>query len=309
MDVLQCMRAFTCVVSMGSLTAAASRLETSTGNISRMLASLEGHLSIRLLNRTTRRIALTQAGRGYLTRCEQILGLVDIAQAEILQKQTLPLGRLRVHVMHGLADHLIPELISLYRQRNPTVSFELSMSKQFPDLIAEGFDMVIVRQEQQPQSAAEVQNLGRVSGILCASSGYLAANGTPCCIQDLHAHACLGLSEALQPQDAWLLHGPQGRCRVPLENMPLRADSEQTLCSAIMAGLGIGLLPTYSAARGLQDGRLVQVLENYQADIGQIYALTADTRLADARITSWIAHLVDHLPQHLMRHTVSNLCA
>ncbi|MBD8792675.1 LysR family transcriptional regulator [Pseudomonas syringae] len=309
MDVLQCMRAFTCVVAMGSLTAAAARLETTTANISRMLASLEGHLSIRLLNRTTRRIALTEAGKRYLPRCEQILCLVDIAQTEIQQQQTSPTGRLRIHIMNGLTDSVVPELVSRYRQRYPAVNFELSMSRQFPDLIAEGYDMVILRQGTAPDSGGEVQDLGGVQGILCASPGYLAAHGRPGRAHDLQFHTCLALSEAQQPEDAWQLSGPRGACSVALKNVPLRADSEQALCSAIIAGMGIGLLPTYVAARSLQEGTLVQVLESHRADCGRIYAVSPDTRLADARISSWISHLVDHLPLLLANGGPSSLCA
>ncbi|MCO8166018.1 LysR family transcriptional regulator [Pseudomonas sp. 21LCFQ010] len=303
------MRAFTCVVAMGSLTAAAARLETTTANISRMLASLEGHLSIRLLNRTTRRIALTEAGKRYLPRCEQILGLVEIAQAEIQHQQTLPMGRLRIHVMNGLTDSVMPELVSRYRQRYPAVSFELSISRQFPDLIAEGYDMVILRQSAAPHGGGEVQDLGGVHGILCASPGYLAIHGRPRRVHDLQSHTCLALNETLHAEDVWQLFGPKGTCRVALKNVPLRSDSEQALYSAILAGLGIGLLPAYIAARGLQEGSLVQVLECYRADYGRLYAVSPDTRLADARTSSWIAHLVEHLPLLLGDEESSSLCA
>lgn len=127
MDVLQFMRAFRSVVQAGSLTGAAERLQTSTANISRMLTQLEAHLRIRLLNRTTRRVALTEAGKRYLARCEQILTLVDTAESEVQQQHNRPMGELRIHAMHGLGQHYVVDLITRYRKRYPEVTFKLTL--------------------------------------------------------------------------------------------------------------------------------------------------------------------------------------
>ncbi|WP_409278918.1 LysR family transcriptional regulator [Pseudomonas defluvii] len=307
MDVLQVMRAFSCVVQAGSLTGAAERLGTTTTSISRMLSNLEAHLHIRLLNRTTRRIALTEAGKRYLTRCQQILELVETAESEVQQQQRLPVGQLRIHASHGLGQRYVVDLITRYRQRHPAVTFNLTMSNRLPDL-EEGYDMSILLRDMPPQLSCSVEALGSVQTVLCASPTYLARMGQPHRVQDLSGHACLASCDSERQAQEWLLHGPTGLVRVPLTKPPLRVDSEEALCSAIVAGLGIGLLPAYASAEGLRTGTLQQVLPAYRSAPMGIYAVSPGGRQPDARTSTWIRHLQDYLPG-LVTRDVEALCA
>lgn len=308
MDVLQFMRAFRSVVQAGSLTGAAERLQTSTANISRMLTQLEAHLHIRLLNRTTRRIALTAAGKRYLARCEQILTLVDTAESEVQQQRNRPMGELHIHAMHGLGQHYVVDLITRYRKRYPEVTFKLTLSNRLPDLHKEGYDMSILLQDSPPQVSYGVQALGSVDAVLCASPGYLASNGPLKCAQDLRVHVCLGFCDGGRPPDDWQLYGPSGPVRVPLVQTPLQVDSEDAMRSAIEAGLGIGLLPAYAAAEGLREGSLLQVLPAYRSRPGGIYAIYPSRQPSDVRTSTWIQHLIDHMPP-MVAGDVQTLCA
>src|SRR5450830_467346 len=135
MDTLQNMRAFSCVAEAGSFTAAAAQLDTTTANISRAVSNLEAHLQTRLLNRTTRRIALTEAGKRYLLRCEQILAYVEEAEAEASDAHARPSGQLKVHTMTGIGQHFVIDAIARYRRTHPDVTFDLTLANRVPDLL------------------------------------------------------------------------------------------------------------------------------------------------------------------------------
>lgn len=308
MDVLQVMRAFRCVVHTGSLTAAAARLETTTANISRMLANLEAHLHIRLLNRTTRRIALTEAGKLYLERCEQILSLVEVAEDEVQQQHRRPVGQLRIHAMHGLGQSYVVDLINRYRQRYPQVTFNLTMSNHMPDLLEEGYDMSILLQDTPPVVSYGVKELGATHGILCASPDYLRVAGTPETPADLRQHACLGFCDPSRSADEWVLYGPRGSAHVSLVDSPLRVDSEEAMRSALTCALGIGMLPAYAAAPALRSGALVQVLTDYRSRRSGIYAVYPSAQRPDVRTSTWVDHLACHLPD-LLAGDAALLCA
>ncbi|RZI83949.1 MAG: LysR family transcriptional regulator, partial [Pseudomonas sp.] len=130
MDTLQNMRAFSCVAQLGSFTAAAVQLDTTTANVSRAVSNLEAHLQTRLLNRTTRRIALTEAGKRYLMRCEQILTYVEEAEAEASDAHARPGGQLKVHSMTGVGQHFVVDAIARYRETHPDVTFDLTMANR-----------------------------------------------------------------------------------------------------------------------------------------------------------------------------------
>ena len=142
MDTLQNMRAFSCVAEAGSFTAAAVQLDTTTANVSRAVSNLEAHLQTRLLNRTTRRIALTEAGKRYLLRCEQILAYVEEAEAEASDAHARPAGQLKVHTMTGIGQHFVIDAIARYRRTHPDVTFDLTLANRVPDLLDEGYDIV-----------------------------------------------------------------------------------------------------------------------------------------------------------------------
>lgn len=169
MDTLQNMRAFSCVAQAGSFTAAAAVLDTTTANVSRAVSNLEAHLQTRLLNRTTRRIALTEAGKRYLLRCEQILASVEEAEAEASDAHARPAGQLKVHSMPGVGQHYVIDAIARYRRNHPDVAFDLTMTHRVPDLLEEGYDVSIVLASELADSGFVSQRTGITYSIVCAS--------------------------------------------------------------------------------------------------------------------------------------------
>ncbi|MNO66061.1 HTH-type transcriptional regulator DmlR [compost metagenome] len=296
MDTLQTMRAFVSVAETGSFTAAAQQLNTTTAYVSRAVASLETHLRARLLNRTTRRIALTEAGQRYLLRCEQILAYIEEAEAEAGDAHARPAGKLRVHSMTGIGQHYVISAIAGYRKLHPEVSFELTMANRVPDLLDEGYDVAIVVAADLPDSGLVSQRVGETYSILCAAPSYLAAHGTPRTPSELIEHDCLRLLSPVLPLDKWLFDGPHGQEMVTLGPSPFQVNVGDAMTEAISAGMGIGALPIYSASAGLRDGSLVRVLPHYKLQILNVYALYPSRQYLDAKIRTWVAYLRETLP-------------
>ena len=233
MDTLQNMRAFSCVAEAGSFTAAAAQLDTTTANVSRAVSNLEAHLQTRLLNRTTRRIALTEAGKRYLLRCEQILAYVEEAEAEASDAHARPAGQLKVHTMTGIGQHFVIDAIARYRKTHPDVTFDLTLANRVPDILDEGYDVSIVLASELPDSGFVSQRLGITYSIVCASPGYVKASGCPQKPSDLLNHACLRLVSPVIPLEKWVFDGPEGQEMVTINNSPFLVYSADAMKTAI----------------------------------------------------------------------------
>ncbi|HID8095024.1 TPA: LysR family transcriptional regulator, partial [Pseudomonas aeruginosa] len=152
MDILFNMRAFVSVAETGSFTAAAQRLDLTTAYVSRAVAKLEAHLQTRLLHRTTRRIALTEAGQRYLMRAQQILAYIEEAEAEAGDAHARPSGTLKVHAMTGIGQHYLIKAISQYCETYPEVGFDLTLANRITDILDEGYDISVVIAPELPDS-------------------------------------------------------------------------------------------------------------------------------------------------------------
>lgn len=296
MDTLQNMRVFVRVVEAGSFTGAAQQLNTTTAYASRAVSDLEAHLRTRLLNRTTRRIALTEAGERYLHRCEQILSYVDEAEAEASDAHARPSGRLRVHSMASFGQHYTVPAISRYRERYPDVDIDLTLAQRLPDLLDEGFDVSLVISRELPDSGFVSQRLGSTFSIACASPDYIAKYGAPQGPQELAQHVCLGMVAPGLHWDEWVLLGPQGEARVALNNSPFRVNVAEALSAAVREGMGIGVLPLYSAISGLRSGDFVRVMPEYRSHPMNIHALYPSRQFLDAKIRTWVDFMRADVP-------------
>ena len=256
MDTLQMMRIFVRVAEEGSFTSAAQRLDITTAYASRSVAQLETHLRTRLLNRSTRRIALTDAGQRYLDRCQRILGYIDEAEAEAADAQAKPSGRLHVHATTSFGQSYVVPAVVRYRERYPSVAVELTLSQHVPDIIDEGYDVSLqLSTTELPDSGLVSQRLGEVGSVLCASPAYLKARGTPHTVSDLDGHACLQIVTPLFPRDRWHLDGPNGRETFELPLPDFQVNIADALGAALRAGLGIGSLPMSAALPGPRAAR------------------------------------------------------
>ncbi|TCK84338.1 LysR family transcriptional regulator [Paraburkholderia sp. BL9I2N2] len=300
MDTLQKMRVFTRVVQAGSFTAAAESLNSTTGAMSRAVSELEAHLRTRLLNRSTRRLALTPAGEQYLQRCQQILADVEKAEEVASGAHERPAGTLRMFSFASIGQHYVLPVISRYHVQYPEVTVELTLSQRTPDLFGGGSDVAVIAAPSLPDSEMVSLLLGSTCSILCASADYLRSRGTPQRPGDLARYECLLLDTPAFPTHEWQLEGPD-ECELIQVRGALQVNIAEALVVAIREGMGIGMLPLYSAVEGLRNGTLVRVLPNHTLQNMNIYALYPSRKFIDAKTRTWVDFLRSHLPDVIAR--------
>jgi DNA-binding transcriptional LysR family regulator len=300
MDTLQNMRVFVRVVEAGSFTAAAQSLNSTTGAMSRAVSELEAHLRTRLMNRSTRRLALTTAGERYLQRCRQILADISSAEEEASCAHERPSGVLRMHSYASIGQHYVLPAISRYRALYPDVTVELNLSQRMPDLYEGSSDVSLVTASTLPNSDLVSLLLGVTFNILCASPGYIRTHGEPHYPKDLTGHECVILQTPAFPANEWVLDGPGGSETLEVHG-PVQVNIAESLVVGIREGMGIGMLPLYAAIDGLRDGTLVRVLPEHTLQKMTIYALYPSRKFVDAKTRTWVEFLRAHLPKVIAR--------
>jgi DNA-binding transcriptional LysR family regulator len=300
MDTLQNMRVFVRVVEAGSFTAAAQSLDSTTGAMSRAVSELEAHLRTRLLNRSTRRLALTPAGELYLKRCMQILADVDNAEEEASCAHERPAGTLRMHSFASIGQQYVLPAISRYRAMHPEVTVELTLSQRMPDLFEGSSDVSVVTASSLPNSDLVSHQLGTSYSILCASPAYVHMHGAPLTPADLAHHECLILKTPSLPAQEWTLEGPEGSIEMHVDG-PVQVNIAESLAVGIREGMGIGVLPVYTAIEGLRNGTLVRVLPQHKLQKTNVYALYPSRKFVDAKTKTWVEFLRSHLPEVIAR--------
>ena len=301
MDTFSQMRVLVRIVECGSFTAAANTLNTSPGAMSRAIADLEERLQTRLLNRSTRKVALTPAGEIYLERCRQILEDVSRADEEASEAQSRPMGKLRIHSLASVGMSYILPAIKEYRARYPQVSVDLTLSQRAPELFEGVTDVAIVATSSAlPDSDLVSHLLGSSFSILCASPEYAREKGIPSTPADRVNHECLPLRTPAFPAFEWLLerHGLSESMKV---SGPVELNTAEAVAKAVRASMGIGVVPVYTALEGLADGSLIRVLPEYTLQRMNIYALHPSRRYIDARIRTWIGFLRQFIPTVIAR--------
>lgn len=293
MDRFTAMQAFRGVAELGSFTAVAQRLGQSKSVVSKQIAALEQHLGVRLLNRTTRRIRLTEAGQRYYERCCQILGDVEDLELSMQAVHERPGGQLRVTVPVSFGERHLAQLLPGFLAAYPEISVDVTLDDRHMDLVATGIDAA-VRISELGDSSLIARRLSSCQGWVCASPDYLARAGTPRNPADLADHNCLVYSYAPHTSE-WQLVDAEGRShRVPVTGN-LRANNGETLLEAAVQGTGMILVPDFIAADAVQSGRLQRVLTDYDAGQLGIYIVYPYTRHVSARLRAFIDYLVTAL--------------
>jgi len=295
MDMLHAMQTFVRVVDGGSFTATAQQADTSTAQVSRLVSELENHLQARLLHRTTRRLALTEAGERYLEQCRLILEQVEQARVEAGGAHKVPKGRLRVHSTIGLGIQLLATLAGRYNETYPDVNLDLILSQRKPDLLEDSLDVVITLSRELPDSELIAQPLGTVYHVVCASPIYLRQHGAPQVPADLEQHRCLRLADPVFA-DNWTFVG-DGVEHTIQPGETFKVNVAEAMSAAAEAGMGICLLPDYVAVPALQRGSLVRLLPQYRLQEKSIFALYPSRRFLDAKVRTWVEFLKRELPQ------------
>ncbi|MCA7968264.1 LysR family transcriptional regulator [Burkholderia sp. AU39826] len=259
MDKVHTMSVFAKVVEMGSFTAVANHLDTTVGNISRAVSVLEDNLNTRLLQRSTRRLVVTDAGRRFYERSVAILSDIERAEAEARDALLEPRGVLRVHAVPGLGRQLVSQAVLAYRSAYPEVSVDLMLSQRMPNLLEEQLDVAIVIARTLPDSAYVSQKIGASHCILAASPEYLARHPAPECVEDLADHTCVLLSTVDYAPDEWHLQGGAGDAVHRPTGSHFSVNDMDAMSTVLKEGAGIGLIAAFSAIDDLRKGSLVRV--------------------------------------------------
>lgn len=283
------MQTFVRVVEAGSISAAAERLGVAKSAVSRRLSDLEARLGVQLLRRTTRRLNLTDTGRGFYDRCQRILADLEEAEAAVSQAHATLRGRLRVAAPLSFGLRHLGPAITEFMQQHPQVDFDLDFNDRQVDLLAEDID-VAIRIARLEDSSLIARRLWSSRLVLCASPGYLQAHGTPSVPEDLAKHRALVYSNAPDPtllilQDE---RGREHRLHVPER---LRANNGDFLREVAVAGEGLLLSPSFIVHESLRNGELVRVLPAYRAGEVNAYAVYPQTRHLSQRVRAFVDFL------------------
>ena len=289
-DSLYEMSVFSKVVASGSLSAAARDLGVSTAVVSRRLAALEARLGVRLVNRTTRRLALTDEGASYLDACTRILGEIEDADAAAAAKRVEPQGVLKVALPASFGHKHIAPLIPPFAARFPRIQLALSLSDRTVNVIEEGYDLAIRIGELEDSSLA-ARKLAPNRRVVCASPAYLKTHETPRQPGDLQQHNCLTTTELSMN---WEYKGPDRKRGAVRVSGNYACDNWEVLREWAMAGLGVALKSTWDVRRQLEDGSLVRLLPGYDfgTDVA-IYAIYPHRRYLPAKTRVFIDYLAE----------------
>jgi DNA-binding transcriptional LysR family regulator len=292
-DLIGCMRTFAQVAEHRSFTVAAERLDISRGMVTRQVAQLEDHLGARLLNRTTRRVNLTEAGSAYFERCTQLLA--DLVEAEAVASSHVAeaRGTLRVTCALAFGVRYVAPLVGDYMQQQPRLAVDLSFNDRTVDIVEEGYDLAI-RIGALASSSLSARRLASTRMVVCAAPAYWQAHGKPSAPEDLAKHDALHYVYS-STSDEWRFTGPDGEARNVRIRHRLRANNGEALLRAAASGLGVVQLPAFLVHEAIATGELEPALDDFcQAELG-IHAVYPARRLLAAKVRPFVDYLAASL--------------
>ena len=287
MDRIQAMQAFITVATEGSFSRAAGRLDLSPQLVSKYVSWLEEHLGTRLLNRTTRKVSLTEGGQTYLQRAQQVLTDIEDMENEVNNLQEAARGTLRIAAPVSFAiQHLAP-LVADFQQTYPEVAVDLRLNDRKVDILEEGFDIAL-RIGQLKSSSLIAKRLAPIRLVTCASPDYLATHGTPQHPDELVNHRYLKYSYMDDDTPFSTESTPSALTVSRSLNSGLVANNGDVLVKAAMAGSGIVIQPPFIAGPAIKAGQLVPVLSDYEPQPLGLYAVYAHRRLLSSKVRCFI---------------------
>ena len=286
------------VVERGGFAAAGRALGIPKSRLSRRVAELEAQLGVRLLQRTTRTLSLTEVGEAYLRHCLAMREAAQAAADAVAQVQSEPRGTVRVTCPVTLAQTVLAQLMPLYLQRYPLVRVEMQVTNRVVNVVEEGVDVALrVRPTLEDSGSMVVKRLDSAQQVFVASPALLARQGRPRTLDELARMDCIAMT-AVDGRTSCLLHNAQGQVHTVHCKPRYVADDLLTLRFAALAGTGLCWLPDYMCQAELEAGRLVQLLPEWSQPRGIVHAVFASRRGLSPAVRSFLDYLGEAVPRH-----------
>ena len=291
------LRLFVLIASAGSLSEAARRGSLSLASVSRRLAALEDDVGVRLIDRGSRRFALTDEGKLLLKRAEIILNEVDATSAELDARAGIMQGRIRISAPIEIGRHQIARLVREFTAMHPRIQIELTLTDDRPDILTEELDLAL--QTKRP-TASDVIHRKLLSSerVMCAAPSYVAAHGSPASPDDLVNHRCIVLRRGVRLYDVWTMHCAGEKREIGVTGH-LISNGTDTVHLWAREGGGIAVKARWDIEEDLRAGDLVTILPDCRCDDIHLYAVYNDRRHVPHRTRTFIDFLVDRLPNFL----------
>lgn len=298
MDTLNDVAVFVQVVNSGSFTAAADALGLSKSVVSKYVTRLEDRLGARLLNRTTRRLSLTEVGRAFFERSERGLLEIEEAEMEVSRLQGEPRGQLRINCPMSFGILHVAPLLPAFQARYPSLAVDMTLDDRRVDVVDEGVDLAI-RIGDLPDSSLVARRLGPCRHVVCGTPGYFARHGVPQVPEDLADHATLTFRYHASPNE-WRFVGPNGAYHKVALQSRLQMNNSLALREAVLQGAGVTLTPTFVVGADIRAGRLRAVLSDYAAMEVSIYAVYPQRKHLSPKIRAFVDFMLEQIqdPPH-----------
>lgn len=293
MDSLSDIAVFVQVVDSGSFTAAAERLELSKSVVSKYVTRLEDRLGARLLNRTTRRLNLTEVGRVFYERSRRGLQEIDEAETQVSRLQGTPRGTLRLNAPMSFGILHIAPALQDFVSRYPDVSVDMNLDDRKVDVIEEGFDLA-VRISDLPDSSLIARRLGPCNYVICAAPKYLDQHGTPRIPEDLHKHNCIIYQYRPSAYD-WHFLTPDGKHISVSVSGSVRMNNGLAIREALLHGVGIARTPTFVVHSDIQAGRIQPILSDYSTLEVSIYLVYPQRQHLSPKVRAFVDFMAERI--------------
>jgi len=285
---------FTTVVKLGSFSEAGRKLGINKSAVSKKISALEEHLGVKLIQRTTRKLNLTEAGEQYYSYINKALSLINEGEDAVNSLQGTPTGHLKISIPMVFGQLHVAPLLSDFLLLFPDIKITLSMDDKMVDLVKEGFDMVL-RIGALPDSNLIARKLSACRSILCASPGYLDKHGKPTTLNDLKLHNCLYYSYFTAGIE-WTFDGPNGTERIkPKGN--IQVNNSEVLKQLLLDDVGLCQMPLFIVEPELACGKLVPILQQYHLPEHGIYAVYPQRAFIPEKLRVFLDFLEQKLAQ------------
>ena len=289
MDTLEGMRTFSAVVTEGSFSRAAQRLDRSPQLVSKYVAQLEARLGVRLLNRSTRKLSVTEAGQAYFDRCQGIVAEVDDLEDAVGNMAAAVRGLLKISAPMTFGMHHLTPAIAEFQSTHPELRIDLALDDRVVDIVSEGFDLAI-RIANLEASSLVARRLAPINLVVCGSPAYFDKRGRPQTPKDLVDHECLGYTYSSN-RDRWRFASDAGEVEDIQVSGRFCANNGDALRTAAIAGHGLVLQPTFIVGDDLRAGRLVRVMTDYTVTPLGVYAVYAHRQFLSNKVRAFVEFL------------------